>query len=227
VAVKHKTQRLCAPRSTTGRWCGKLDSVVSDEDVERATSHYPPADITPAEFEQFVVELVSSASGQVDDLVVTLHDKVTGMDGTYDFDATVRFTFGGANFLVIVEAKRHRNPIKRELVQVLRDKMQGVGAQKAVMISTAPYQRGALEYARTHGIALATVTEGRFLYETKAITASPVMTRDEARERFGLPAFAAHGYGSGDEPGSTRVTFLSTESPEYVAEVLLGIQGQR
>lgn len=31
------------------------------------------------------------------------------------------------------------------------------------MIATAPYQRGALEYAKAHGIALATITEGRFI----------------------------------------------------------------
>lgn len=193
-----------------------------DTDVDRATAHYPPADITPAEFEQFVVELLTSAGGQVDNLTVTLHDKITGVDGTYDFDATVRFTLGGVNFLVVVEAKKHKNPIKRELVQVLRDKMHSVGAQKAVMISTAPYQSGALDYAKTHGIALATVTEGRFLYETKAITPSPAMSREEARERFGFPDFAAHGYGPGEEPGWTHVTLLSTEHPEHVAEFFLG-----
>ena len=210
--------------STKAVGYGRVGSVTSDEDVDRATSRYPPADITPAEFEKFVVELLSSTSGQLDDLAVTLHDKIAGVDGTYDFDATVRFTFGGVNFLVVVEAKKHKNPIKRELVQVLRDKTRSVGAQKAVMISTAPYQRGALEYAKTHGIALATVTEGRFLYETKAVAPAPALTRDQARERFGLPDFAAHGYGSADQPGSTRMTLLSTEYPDYVAEALLGVE---
>lgn len=197
--------------------------VADEEDIDRATSHYPPADISAAEFEEFVVRLLSCASDQVDDLAVTLHDRIAGVDGRYDFDATVRFTFSGVRFVTVVEAKKHKNPIKRELVQVLRDKMQSVGAHKAVMISTSPYQRGALEYAKTHGIALATVTEGRFLYETKAIEPAPVMSREAARERFGFPDFAANGYGAGDEPGSTCVTVLSTENPKYVAEILLGV----
>lgn len=76
-------------------------------------------------------------------------------------------------FLVLVEAKRHANPIKRELVQVLHDKRQSVGAQKAAMIATAPYQRGALDYAKTHGITLATVTEGRFIYATRSAYPTP------------------------------------------------------
>jgi hypothetical protein len=53
---------------------------------------YPSPDITPGEFEQFVAEqLIGSAYPLVDDLKVTLHERITGPDGTYDFDATVRF----------------------------------------------------------------------------------------------------------------------------------------
>jgi len=101
-----------------------------DQGVARATAHYPAAEITPAEFEQFVVDLLESASPVVDSLRVTLHDKIQGTDGLYDFDATVRFRVGGIDFLVLVEAKRHKNPVKRELVQVLHDKLRSVGAQK-------------------------------------------------------------------------------------------------
>jgi hypothetical protein len=133
-----------------------------DRGVARATAHYPAADITPAQFEQFVVDTFQSVETAVDNLKVELHDKIVGVDGEYDFDATVRFSMGGMNFLVFAEAKRHKNPVKRELVQVLNDKLRSVGAQKAVMISTAPYQSGALEYPKVHGIALVTVTEGRF-----------------------------------------------------------------
>ncbi len=147
-----------------------------------------------------------------------------GVDGEYDFDATVRFSMGGMNFLVLAEAKRHKNPVKRELVQVLNDKLRSVGAQKAVMISTAPYQSGALEYAKVHGIALVTVTEGRFTYETKAAYGVPPMTRQQARERLGLPDFVGHAYGPGEEEGSTRVTLISPEYPDCIAEVLLGIE---
>jgi Restriction endonuclease len=186
------------------------------------TAHYPAADITPAEFERFVVALLESVSPSVEALQVTLHDRIRGVDGLYDFDATVRFGLGGMRFLVLVEAKRHNNPIKRELVQVLHDKLRSVGAHKAAMIATAPYQRGALEYANKHGIALATVTEGRFTFETKSVGEPPTMSRQQATDRFGLPEFVGHAYQPGEEPTSTRVTFLSTEYPNYVAEALFG-----
>jgi hypothetical protein len=194
-----------------------------DTTVSRATTHYRPADITPEEFEAFVAELLNAARPVVDRLTVALHESVTGIDGAYDFDATVRFELAGMAFLVLVEAKRHKNPIKRELVQILHQKVQSVGAHKGAMISTAPYQSGAVEFAKVHGIALATVTEGRFTFETRAAGQAPIMSRQEAFERFGLPTFVGHSYGLGNQPGSTAVTLLSSEYPEYVAEQILGV----
>ncbi|WP_320069071.1 restriction endonuclease [Micromonospora sp. RTGN7] len=143
-----------------------------------AVVRFPPAEITPARFEVFVAEeLLRSAGPEVDDLVVTLHDKVTGPDGSYDLDATVRYRFAGLAFLVVVEAKLHRNPIKRELVQVLYQKVQSIGAHKGVMVATAPYQAGAVAFARAHGIALVTVVEGRFVFvrRTPGTVATPAL----------------------------------------------------
>jgi hypothetical protein len=122
----------------------------------------------------------------------------------------------------LVEAKRHKNPIKRELVQVLHAKLRSVGAQKAVMIATSPYQRGALEYAKTHGMALVTVTEGRFTFETKAKDKPPAMSREGAAARYDLPTFVGQAYQPGDAPASISVTLLSVEYPEYVLEAILG-----
>lgn len=200
--------------------------MIDESEVAQATARYPPPDITPAKYEEFVRDLFSSIKEFVEDLEVRLHEKIQGVDGTYDFDATVRFTFAGMRFLVLVEAKRHQNPIKRELVQVLHGKLQSVGAQKAVMFSTAAYQRGALDFAKTHGIALATLTEGRFLYETRSVASSPVLSPEDAEKHFGLPTFAAHVYRPGDSPGSTRVTTLDPAVPEYVLEDLLGVDAR-
>jgi Restriction endonuclease len=198
--------------------------MTNDDDIARATAHHPPADITPLEFEEFVVELLGATRDHVEGLTVRLHDKIQGVDGQYDFDATVRFRFGGMDFLVVVEAKRHKNPIKRELLQVLHDKMRSVGGQKAAMIATAPYQRGALVYAATHGIALATLTEGRFLFETRSALPEPTLTRDEARDRYGLPTFAVQTYKSNDTSRSIRVSTLSTDDPPGIVEALFGVK---
>jgi hypothetical protein len=188
---------------------------------------YPPADISPSEFEQFVVELFQSAASSVVDLRITLHEKVDGVDGSYNFDATVRYRLLGVDFLVVVEAKLHKHPIKREFVQALHSKCLGVGAHKGVLVATSPFQRGAIEFAKVHGIALVVVTEGRFTYETRSVDQPPPPSRTEAAERLGLPTFVGHCLARGDKPGTTRVALMSTEFPEYVAEHLLAVPAAR
>ena len=102
----------------------------NENTVARFTAHYPQPDMTPAEFEEFVVELPNSIEPAALDLTVTSHKSVQGMDGDYDIDAIVRYAFLGMDFLVLVEAKRHRHPIKRELVQVLHQKLASVGGRR-------------------------------------------------------------------------------------------------
>ena len=132
------------------------------EDQERvplAFSRSKPARMSPVGFERFVAKLFRQIAPQAADLKVRLHEVVSGADGEYDVDATVRFRLGGLDFLVLVEAKKHKNAIKREVVQVLHSKVLSVGAQKGVVVSTAPFQRGAMEFAREHGIGLIRVTD--------------------------------------------------------------------
>jgi hypothetical protein len=136
-------------------------------------SNCQPDEITPAKFEGFIVAALESTRDHLDDLVVTLHDKVPGSDGEYDFDATVRFKIHGMKFMIAVEAKKHNNPIKRELVQVLHQKVQSVGANKGLMISTAPYQSGAKTFAQAHGITLATVVGNRVSLVVPIIRGNP------------------------------------------------------
>ena len=111
-------------------------------------------------------------------------------------------------------------------MQVLHQKVQSLGAHKGLMFSTAPYQRGALEYAQKHGIGLVTVTEGRFTYETKSLEKPPPPSREEAQRFFGLPTFVGHCYKPADTPGSTNITLISPEYPEYVTELFVsGLSG--
>lgn len=158
-------------------------------------------------------------------LTVALHEKIRSADGTYDFDATVRYQFAGMSFLVVVEAKLHKNPIRRELVQVLQQKAHSVGAHKAVMVATAPYQAGAVAFARAHGIALATVTEGRFVFGMRGAVPAPCLSREEANEHSNPPSFIAQYYAFSDGPVAMRPYLMSPDDDEYachIAEFLLG-----
>jgi hypothetical protein len=148
---------------------------------------------------------------------------VQGTDGVYDFDATVRYTLASMDFLVVVEAKRHAHPIKRSDVQTLHSKIQSVGAHKGVLVSTAPFQKGALAFALVHGIALVKVTEGSFTFETRSSGPAPTLSRDNAPRYFEAPRFVGHCYSQGDEPNSIVCTVV-TGQPEYAARLLLGLQ---
>jgi hypothetical protein len=195
-----------------------------DEKVDRWVTINPPADISFAEFEQFVAEVLRSGSPGLAGFEVNSHEVISGVDGDYDFDATVRFSYLGMDFLILVEAKRHSNPIKREPVQALQTKLQSVGAQKAIMISTTPFQRGAINFAKTHGIALVMVSEGRFSFETRAATPRPPMSRQEAKDRHEIPTFIGVCFGPGDNPGSTAITRIDPDETHRIQEAIFGIQ---
>ncbi|MGM9471319.1 restriction endonuclease [Pseudarthrobacter sp. YS3] len=181
---------------------------------------YPAADITAAEFEEYVVETLRSVHKELDNVVVTLHDVLEGVDGSYDMDGTMTFESGGMKFRVLIEAKRHSHPIKRDIVQILHQKIQSTGSHKGVIFSTSAFQRGALDYAKIHGIALVVVTEGRYTYVTRSATKAPPLTREHART-IGLPDFTGHAYTANPETGETSVTIASQEHPSYLAKILM------
>jgi hypothetical protein len=198
-------------------------ATVSEENEALASvvARYEPAEMSPFEFEGFVAGLLGCIAPVVDNLRVTAHERIHGVDGSYDFDATMRYRPSGMDFLVAVEAKHHRNPIKREFVQVLHSKAMSVGAQKAVLIATAPFQSGAIELAKIHGVALVLITEGRFTYETRSATPTPVISREDAWRHFRIPVFVGVHIGAGDSVGPTRFSVIEPGDPERVAEALL------
>lgn len=191
--------------------------------VDQWADRYSAADITAEEFEIFVAEILAAGEPGLEDFTVTLHETIEAADGSYDFDGTVRFHYLGMNFLVVVEAKRHTNAIKRELVQVLYAKAQSVSAQKAILISTAPFQRGAIQFAKTHGVALVKVTEGRFTFETRAATESEPLSRQEAMELYGIPPFVGVYIGRGAKLDSTMIAVVDAGDAKRVQELLLGV----
>src|ERR1700761_76610 len=116
--------------------------------------------VTPAQFEAMTGEYLRGLKGEVKKFTVTRQAKLEGPDGAFVLDALVRFEEFGAEFLIVVECKHHKDPVKRELVQVLRDKVRSVNAQKAMMFSTGGFQKGAIAYARSQKIALIHCTAG-------------------------------------------------------------------
>ena len=126
-----------------------------------------PVDVTPNEYERQVLDWLRESEGEPR-LKIGHLERIAGSGGEYEFDVVARFTrFGGAEFTVLVECKRYRGAVKRDLVLALHAKLRDVGAHKAMMFSASGFQKGAVEYASQNGIALLIFRNGRTLYETR------------------------------------------------------------
>jgi restriction system protein len=127
--------------------------------------------VSPEEFEELVrLWLITHGSGNLEDFKVQHLRKVQGAGGEYEIDVTAEFTvFGGARILTLVECKHQREPVKRDQVLVLEAKLRDTGGHKGVIFSTSSFQRGAVEYARTRGIATVTVKDGVAKYRTYSV----------------------------------------------------------
>lgn len=128
--------------------------------------HFPNvAAISPEGFELQVKAWLESSSSTLQSFSAEHRKELSGVDGEYEIDVIARFkAFESAEFLVLVECKKHKHPIKREVVQCLRQKQLSMGAHKAMLVSTSPFQSGAHEFARAHGIALVEIINGMAVY---------------------------------------------------------------
>ncbi len=163
--------------------------------------------LTPSQFERMVVDYLRGLNAGLRSFAVRHQASISGPDGQFNMDAIATFEALGAEFVVLVECKHHRNPIKRELVQVLSDKVRSVSAQKALFFSTACFQKGAIEYALSQKIALIHFTKGGPIYETKALYA-PVGPEQEYDAYFiGLTESGGISYRFGAQDEVARCLF--------------------
>jgi len=116
--------------------------------------------ISPEQYELYVRTWLENAAGSLSEFSANHRETIPGTDGEYEIDVAVRFQAMGVPFLVLVECKRYRKPVEREVVQVLYDRLRSVGAQKGILFSTSKFQSGALEYSVRHGIALIQLIDG-------------------------------------------------------------------
>ena len=159
------------------------------------------------EFERVVAELLTELGKGLPDYRVERQKSITTPDGHYRIDVTVRFTQLGAEFLVLVECKDHVRPVEREDVQVLADRLRAAGAQKGMLFSTSGFQRGAIQYAQSHGIALIRILDGALTYETKSWP--PV--RRAPPPWMNIPPFVGQLISASDDGDEDRVSISFVE----------------
>lgn len=170
------------------------------------------ADISPKDFELLVKEYLEGAGKDLKDFRANHDVHLYKSDGEYQIDVYAEFEVIGATFKVLVECKRHKSDIKREVVQVLYDKIRATGAQKGMLFSTSGFQSGAYKFAEEHGIALIRVIEGRYTYVTKS----------RGKQEYEMPWWADTPKYVGQYTRGATTTFLQEGYFEDLGEFLFG-----
>lgn len=124
-------------------------------------------DISPTEFEKYSLEILKEQTKGLENMTFEHNQILKADDGSYQIDGYIEFTIMGLKYKTLVECKHYKSPINREKVQILYSKVQSLGAQKGILISTSHFQLGAIEYAKKHGIELIQLTEASVNYETR------------------------------------------------------------
>lgn len=153
-------------------------------------------DITPEEFEAVTESFLRRLGTPLTNFATSRREHLSGLDGSYEIDITARFEALGATFVVLVECKHHKSPIKRDVVQVLRDRIASTGAHKGMLFSTARFQSGAVEYAQAHGIALVHVADGSTTYVARSYRPQPRRAGGVALWAVTLSESGAASYGN-------------------------------
>lgn len=74
------------------------------------------------------------------------------------FDVVVRFKMGALRYLVLIEVRNRTRKASAEHLEAFATKASDQNANKAVFVTVAGFQSGAIEVAKRHGIELFTLT---------------------------------------------------------------------
>jgi len=172
--------------------------------------------ITPSKYEQYVKSWFDGKGYNLKNYNSKLNDKLTADDGIYEIDINITYESFGVEFHVLVECKRYKSAIKREKVQILYQKIQSLGAHKGIICSTSDFQKGAIEFAKKHGIACINIVDGREVVRTKDFGSSSVSQED--CDYFGIPEIC--GYLKVFEKNITKNCLVTKKHLEYIQKFL-------
>ena len=112
--------------------------------------------MTPTEFELHCMEILRGYAEEEKLPAFNIeHDvKLNASDGTYQIDVYATYTALGTEMKILAECKQYKKRVGRDIVEVLESRLRSLGAQKGILLSTAGFQSGAIDFAKAHGIAL-------------------------------------------------------------------------
>lgn len=109
--------------------------------------HKHICDLTPIEFEKYCYDFLNGYAQNegLQNFKITHNKKIKASDGKYQIDVYAEFTAMGSRFKVLCECKKYKNRVNRDKVAILHRKLESIGAQKGILISTSDFQSGAVE----------------------------------------------------------------------------------
>jgi Restriction endonuclease len=121
---------------------------------------------TPAQYEQVVSQLLRTylKDQGMGNLECFRGKKYRGRSGQeYEIDVAFEIRVGEIFLLILVECKRWVRAVGVEEVSSLAYRLRDIGAQKAILVATGGFQKGACQVARAEGIALLEATGAKCL----------------------------------------------------------------
>lgn len=112
--------------------------------------------MTNTEYEQYVrsiVEVLLHAQGL--ETVEVKHDaQIHGLSRSHQIDVYWEYRLGGVSHRVIINCKRYKNTVEVTDVLTLSGVLADMPGVRGVIVSTIGFQKGAVDYAKTHQIGL-------------------------------------------------------------------------
>ncbi|WP_308366440.1 MULTISPECIES: restriction endonuclease [unclassified Microbulbifer] len=177
---------------------------------------FQDVDISPEQFELQVREWLQNAGNNLAGFSVTHLERLKGDSGEYEIDVHVEFSvFEQAIVKVLIECKKYKSPVKRDVIMVLESKIRDSNAHKGMVFSTSGFQSGAIEYASRRGIATIGVQHGHTNYFTKSLGALPASPPPWVETSDYIGWFIRQ-----NEPGVQNFSLVETGRTEAIHEWL-------
>jgi hypothetical protein len=111
--------------------------------------------------QQLYQKLLDYEHGQYKKITVQHDIQIVGKTSIkHQVDAYWEFELAGVHYKTIIEVKEWKSKVKKEQVMGFKAKIDDIsGFPTGIFVSKSGFQRGAIEYARVHGIKLVSIDE--------------------------------------------------------------------
>jgi hypothetical protein len=117
--------------------------------------------LLPHEVEIFVMRELRKAGLEPSAMKVRERTRAPGTSDDYAVELGCSLRVGDADAYVLIECRNERAPVSASAVEALQAKVRQAKAQHAMMFSTTGFEPGAIRTARSLGLPLLAVADGK------------------------------------------------------------------